>query len=485
MLMLLLGLLTAAGGQGSGDAVSYLPPIGGSGGGQFKAPCGAMQNLTGFELRVGDDVDAIRPVCVVTYGPAKIDTPPLTNGSGLVPGQGSAGLFGGQVVSPGWFGGSGGHIERLLCPQHTPIVIGMDIAAEGVDTIVVNNIHLYCGLAIASQTPQTYPSAVFDAPGYTPSPGWLGIGIGGDPAHLQGGHQICPAGMVAVGLHGRSGKWLDAMGLICGAPRIDTSVKSLGRVGGPSGPPIPICDAARNARARNSPAAPALEAQCRASHPPVTLGRVAGTSQSGPPVPICDAAQSARDRKSPAAPSLEAQCRALGGGQAVPADPRSLDELAAAGQNLANSDPLSAELRNREPAANRRGFDIGMGAAEGNTAWGPGKQKILDSLGPADKEGFKIAVSFSLDRNNNARLAAIGASIADADATVGRARTADPDVRYWLGFDIASGIFGDPAFGADGNTATGPGSMKIRDSLSAPAQRGFNASVKLHLSRHY
>ena len=70
-------------------------------------------------------------------------------------------------------------------------------------------------------------------------------------------------------------------------------------------------------------------------------------------------------------------------------------------------------------------------------------------------------------------------------AVVARARTAEPDVRYWLGFDIASGIFGDPALGAQGNTATGPGSMKIRDALSAPAQRGFNASVKLHLSRHY
>ena len=61
--LLLLGLLAAANAQASGDAVSYLPPIGGSGGGQFKAPCGATENLMGFELRVGDDVDAIRPVC--------------------------------------------------------------------------------------------------------------------------------------------------------------------------------------------------------------------------------------------------------------------------------------------------------------------------------------------------------------------------------------------------------------------------------------
>ncbi|HSB26328.1 MAG TPA: hypothetical protein VLE19_00675, partial [Pyrinomonadaceae bacterium] len=54
-----------------------------------------------------------------------------------------------------------------------------------------------------------------------------------------------------------------------------------------------------------------------------------------------------------------------------------------------------------------------------------------------------------------------------------------------LGFDIATGIFGNPALGASGNTATGPGSLAIRDALSAAGQRGFNASVKFLLSRSY
>jgi hypothetical protein len=94
-----------------------------------------------------------------------------------------------------------------------------------------------------------------------------------------------------------------------------------------------------------------------------------------------------------------------------------------------------------------------------------------------------IAVTFSLDRNANAELAAIGAAIADADPAVAQARTVDRDVRYWLGFDIATGLFGDPSLGAKGNTATGPGSLGIRDKLSAPAQRGFNAAVAMHLGR--
>ena len=54
-----------------------------------------------------------------------------------------------------------------------------------------------------------------------------------------------------------------------------------------------------------------------------------------------------------------------------------------------------------------------------------------------------------------------------------------------LGFDIATGIFGDPALGALGNTAKGPGSLKIRDGLSLAAREGFDSSMAFHLSRDY
>ena len=162
---------------------------------------------------------------------------------------------------------------------------------------------------------------------------------------------------------------------------------------------------------------------------------------------------------------------------------QSTDELAARGEAIANQDPLAVELRNRQsdgPA--RRGFDIGMAAAEGHTLPGPGKQRIHDSLSSAEQQGFTTAVLFSLERNRNADFAARGAAVAKADPIVGVARNADPDVFYRLGFDIASGIFGNPALGGQGNTATGPGSLKIRASLSAAGQRGFNAAVAFHTS---
>jgi hypothetical protein len=161
-----------------------------------------------------------------------------------------------------------------------------------------------------------------------------------------------------------------------------------------------------------------------------------------------------------------------------------LDDLAARGEYLASKDPLTVELRKREPNdSGRRGFDIGLAAAEGHTMPGAGKQKIHDSLSSAEQSGFDTAVAFSLERNRNADRAAKGAAIAQAIPLIGKARTVDKDVFYWLGFDIATGIFGNPALGAEGKTATGPGSLKVRDSLSAAGQRGFNAAVKLHLNQ--
>jgi hypothetical protein len=83
-----------------------------------------------------------------------------------------------------------------------------------------------------------------------------------------------------------------------------------------------VCDAAKSARARNSPAAPGLERHCAALNPKaaglasvsakpnVALGRVK-TNATDPKPSICDAAQSARARNSPAAPGLERQCNAL------------------------------------------------------------------------------------------------------------------------------------------------------------------------------
>jgi hypothetical protein len=389
--------------QAQTDAI--LPPLGGPGGSQFVARCPQGQLLTGFELRTGDDVDAIRPLCVTAYGPRETSDASLTTGSGLItiykdPWGTKFDLV---KLESGWYGGTGGGIRNIICPQDAPIVTGMFVGWEGRKIYTVNNIHLFCGVAATTQTPSEFPSAVFDGPA-TPL-GDSFLALGDDSVSADNSTQRCPAGLVAVGINGRSGKWLDAVGLICAPPKLRPElgpVKAVRRTQAPGATGVSslsICEAARQARARNNAAAPGLEAQCRAAGavgklPPVeAVPRTKTGAPTGSPRAICDLARAARARNSPAAAGLEESCRT--------------------------------------------------------------------------------------------ELAAKGAAIAQVDPVVAQARAAETDAQYQQGFDIATGIFGDPALGAQGNTATGPGSLGIRDSLSAAGQRGFNDAVKLHLSRNY
>ncbi|HEY6124202.1 MAG TPA: hypothetical protein VIV63_06100, partial [Steroidobacteraceae bacterium] len=254
-------------GTAHGQADQLLPPTGGKGGAQYFARCALGEILNGVELRTGDDVDAIRPICAVAYSKA---------------------VIGPRIPYPQSFGGTGGVVTRLVCPDNAPAIAGMFVASEGEDTEVVNNIWLYCSEALPTLAKPDYPSARFDGEeiGRTRD-GWLArlLAFPAKTIFLDPHMHHCPAGLVPVGINGRSGIWLDSLGLTCGvlhiAPPDPNAVKSIGRVGSPSAPRPArhICDAARDARARNSPAAPNLEAQCRAAPPPVTPP---ATPQSAP-----------------------------------------------------------------------------------------------------------------------------------------------------------------------------------------------------------
>jgi hypothetical protein len=126
-----------------------------------------------------------------------------------------------------------------------------------------------------------------------------------------------------------------------------------------------------------------------------------------------------------------------------------------------------------------------MAAAEGHTADGDGKRRIKATLLPEEQRGFTAAVTFTLVRNKNANLVILGEKIALSDKGVANALYADDDPFYQLGFDIATGLFGDPAMGTVGSTQLGTGSLAIRSGLNAAGQRGFDDSVKLHFGRKY
>ena len=112
---LLLALL--AGVNGDLYAQPYLPQIGGSGGGQFEAPCPNGRTLTGFELRAANYVDAIRPSGGFLWTHCHQRT-----------------SFCYRFVRRTW------RRARLVCPARSPIVIGIDVGAQGVDTVSVNGI---------------------------------------------------------------------------------------------------------------------------------------------------------------------------------------------------------------------------------------------------------------------------------------------------------------------------------------------------------
>ncbi len=253
-----------------------------------------------------------------------------------------------------------------------------------------------------------------------------------------------------------------ALAVTCGAPQAPTSVA------GNAISTAPVINSA-------TPANPSVRGAAR-----VTPTPPANTSS------ICERAAAAQARHSPAAEALAAKCRAEGGQPGAPSAAPDLDALAAEGMTMAADDPLAMLLRaSLVDDDARRGFDVAVATIRDQTEWGPGKQKILDSLAMPAQSGFKAGSSYLLDRNKYADRARLGAAIVAADAALAAERDSDDDARSRLGFDIATAIFGDPAHGAQGNTAAGPGSLGIRNSLSTPAQRGFDAAMKMHLSRSY
>lgn len=424
-----LVLLALGAGPAFGQADQVLPAIGGPGGGQFFQRCERGDVLTGLRLQVGDDVDGIRAVCASATAPT---------------------FAGNRRAFSRGVGGYGGDGLALECPDAAPAINGIEVGYEGEQTLIVNNVHVYCSVALPNQPLTAFPSKVFDGPliGEVDS----GILVGGRMVPLMRATATCPAGLVAVGITGRAGRWLDALGLICGALPYDPNPR---------------------------PAPPA--------NPPVkSLGRVnTGSSAPRPARSLCDSARDALARSSPAAPNLVAQCQAAGGSATSVARNEDLEAVRLRGEYLCSMDSTLAELRERATGPARRGFEIGIGIWNQDTAPGPGKQRFHDALTRAEQPGFDLAATYALPRNLHAPLIAVGAAIAAHDDDVAVARNGEADAFFRLGFDIASGLFGDPAAGSQGSRAMGSGAMGIRNALNDAGRRGFDTATKLHLARNY
>lgn len=178
---------------------------------------------------------------------------------------------------------------RLVCPKDSPVVTQVQVESEQEVTVgwykpnpSVNGITLYCSLVDRPQGRHVQAAE------------WLGplkIRTGSfaglmDPQRKTAYREkiTCPDPLVAVGISGLTRERLFSVGLICGEPTLaqGATVRPQGRVklsaeAVANRRPLPICDAARGARARNSPAAPGLEARCKAEgeQPPIDFDGLA------------------------------------------------------------------------------------------------------------------------------------------------------------------------------------------------------------------
>jgi hypothetical protein len=156
-------------------AHTEFPPVGSPGGDPFRVECPPGQYLVGVRWRSGSWMDQISPTCV------------------FVDAQGFTG--------PHWhgptFGGTGGAPHEDYCPPAAVINFASILLQS--DTQYVHMMDLSCRRTISN------------------TPVWSLTNIGA-PSSVFGDHnQSCPPGEAVMGIQGRAGLYVDAIGMICDA----------------------------------------------------------------------------------------------------------------------------------------------------------------------------------------------------------------------------------------------------------------------------
>ncbi|TWS97550.1 hypothetical protein [Reyranella sp. CPCC 100927] len=310
--LVVAAMATAYCGQVAAETDWSTDAIGGGGGNRVAARCDPGQYLVGVSGRVGDDMDAIAPICArAPSGGARSD-----------------------IVRKAGFGGSGGNAREILCPESAPFVRKLEVYAEGARTVVVNTIYADCG-PLTGAMPR--PVAGYNAslsmggPLYS-SPSLLPVIIPGNSSRVRSA-VTCPSHMIPVGVQGRAGAMVDALGLICGeiapAPPAKPKLLSKGLGKQPLPPPEAheTCAKAHDARKKQMSAEliAALEQRCRKAvaeqrqlreqqaDKPKLLSKGLGKQPLPPPEAheTCAKAHAAREKQMSAGliAALEQQCR--------------------------------------------------------------------------------------------------------------------------------------------------------------------------------
>ena len=163
--------------------LSRTDTFGGPGGGTFELACPEGSFLTGLRARSGAWVDALSPVC-----------------SRWVRSSETLGEIGDQPFT----GGSGGGESFIRCDGRRGVIVGVSMHQANNRDRSIGNITVYCG-------DFKQPSAFWNKLGG--SADFLGESAGGPRVDER-----CEGGLVAAGLYGKSGAFIDRLGLFCRRP---------------------------------------------------------------------------------------------------------------------------------------------------------------------------------------------------------------------------------------------------------------------------
>lgn len=179
------------------------PALGGPDGEPFRAECPAGQFLTGLEVKAGRLIEAITPQCAPFDGKSRLETPTALSAIG---------------------GDSRAKSRKANCAPNT-YASGLKIART--DNLKVSAIELTCrDIATAGVAETTCVTQI---------------------GKCVGRPTDCADAEAAIGVHGRAGKTIDALGLICG-PRPGMT-KPAEPVAAATPEPDPIKDAETKAAA--------------------------------------------------------------------------------------------------------------------------------------------------------------------------------------------------------------------------------------------
>ena len=169
-------------------------PVQGSGrGGPFRVACPGGSFMTGFEGRTGGWIDSFRIVCASFDANARQLTNPLSVAKTI----GVSGGGGPSSAScPSGWGISG--IKYQETKGDGPSNVGHSIGFTCAATVGPEIVARHFG-PLSTPEARSRPGTV------------LGTNFGSPPLEPS----QCPGGEFAIGLHGQSGKFVDAVGLIC------------------------------------------------------------------------------------------------------------------------------------------------------------------------------------------------------------------------------------------------------------------------------